>query len=853
VTLELVLRARHCLSLGRLGEAEALAKAAAADAARAADALHVLGVVHLQRGRLDAAEQALRKAIAADDQVAAYHNDLGNVLQDRGKLTEAVASYRRALRLDPEFAEAWNDLGTARYARQEFEAAVKCYQSAVRLRPEHAVAYANLGAVYRKLGLFTQARQALQRELLLRLKQLARAAWTRVRRDRRLDLESPARLARLALAQLDSGNARLAAQVARRALELAPRDTAALQVVGRAELRRGRVAEALAAARAACAAQPGASAPLELLGRAAAAAGLGADAATAYQQALSAAPQSIGALRELAELQLGRGEAAVAESLLRRALELRPLDPRLHAAFGESRHRQKAFEEAEGAYRRALELDPQMLPALVRLSDVLRDSGRLDEALASAREALALDEESPLSHFAVGMAHKAKGKLDAAIESFERALAIEPRHVQAMQQLALTLREEDRMEEAEKHLRAALRIRGDDAQLLADLGVVLADTMRYEEAMRCYGRALEIAPRFVLAMNRQALLADHLGERAHGLALLEEALRLDPTDAHARFNLGLHHLKHGEYGAGWDDYEARRTFQDFIGKHRRFPLPEWDGGPLEGRTLLVLPEQGLGDEIMFGSCIAEVAARAQHVIVECDPKLEALFQRSLERCTVVSRQRTLANDWIRRVEPRPDLQVSAGSLARHFRRKPSDFPQHAYLRADPAAVAAWRARLAGLGPGRKIGLSWRGGVGYTGKKRRSLSLEQLLPLLRLPGIQYVNLQYTDVRDELRHLETRHSLKVQHWQEAIDDYDQTAALVCALDGVVTVCTAIVHLAGALGRRALVMVPFGADWRYGGAGTRMPWYPSVRMVRQPRIAQWNEVLEDVAQRLRADTWE
>ena len=187
------------------------------------------------------------------------------------------------------------------------------------------------------------------------------------------------------------------------------------------------------------------------------------------------------------------------------------------------------------------------------------------------------------------------------------------------------------------------------------------------------------------------------------------------------------------------------------------------------------------------------------------------------------------------------LQIAAGSLACRFRRSAAEFPQHqGFLKADPASVAAWRTRLAALGPGRKIGLSWQGGVGFTGRKRRSLTLEQLLPILRLPGIQFVNLQYTEVREEMRALESRHGVKVHHWQEAIDDYDQTAALVAALDSVLTVCTAIVHLTGALGRPALVMVPFGPDWRYGASGERMIWYPSVRLLRQRRIGDWSEVL-------------
>ena len=178
--------------------------------------------VQRRAGKLEAAEAALRQAIKRDAKVAAYHNELGNLLQDRGRLKDAIAAYRRALRLYPGFAEAWNDLGTARYANGEFEAAVDCYQRALRLRPDHVVAYANLGAVYRKLGLLSEARRALQRELWQRLRQGARSLWRR-----------QPKLAALAEAQLRVGNARHAAQIAQRALETDARNVAALQSAGR--------------------------------------------------------------------------------------------------------------------------------------------------------------------------------------------------------------------------------------------------------------------------------------------------------------------------------------------------------------------------------------------------------------------------------------------------------------------------------------------------------------------------------------------------------------------------------------------------------------------------------------------
>jgi len=651
----------------------------------------------------------------------------------------------------------------------------------VRLRPGHAVAHANLGAVYRKLGLLSEARRALQRELWLRLK----GFFTPRRRHE-------------AREQLESGNAPLAAEIAER--------TRAFAILCAARLQQGRFDEALEAARKA-------NDPLALA-------------------------RTLAALGKIDE---------AAGMVQTRSIPAEPRNAPLHLALGDFQHRKKIYDAAEAEYRRALELDPQLLAAHVRLSDVLRDTGRLDEAQAAAERAMALDEESPLGEFAAAMVQRARGRMDAAIAAFERARNLDPQRPQTLQQLALALRESDRMEEALRELRAAVRLRPDDPGLLCDLGVVLADMMQYDEAMACYRRALERKPDSASVIQRQALLVDHLGDRAQGEALLEKALALAPDDDHVRYNIGLQRLKYHDFAAGWDGYEYRRNFDSFIGRYRQIPLPEWDGAPLEGRTVLVLPEQGLGDEIMFGSCVPEVLARARHVYLECDAKLEAIFRRSFPGGHVISRQRTLANDWVTRLEPRPELQIHAGSLARRFRRSLADFPQQPFLKPDAARVSQWRERLAALGPGRKIGLSWRGGVGYTGKTRRSIPLEQLLPVLRIPGLQFVNLQYTDVREEIKTVAARHGVTVHHWQEAIDDYDQTAALVCAVDQVLTVCTAIVHLTGSMGKPALVMVPYGADWRYGGEGERMAWYPTVRLVRQSRIGDWSDVLAEVGRRL------
>jgi tetratricopeptide (TPR) repeat protein len=412
-----------------------------------------------------------------------------------------------------------------------------------------------------------------------------------------------------------------------------------------------------------------------------------------------------------------------------------------------------------------------------------------------------------------------------------------------LQQIGEILRYEDRIDEAERRFREGLKTRPGDVRLLVDLAMVLGDQMRYPEAFACVEQALARDRASAMALTTKAVLLDATGRQSEAEELFRARLRSVPEDVDTGYSLGLCNLRHGKFAEGWAGFELRRRKETFIGRYRKFPFPEWQGEPLAGRTILVYPEQGLGDEMMFGSCIPELVARAGHVAIECDPKLGEIFARSFPQCTVMPRARTMANDWVNRLQPRPDYQVPIGSLPLHFRPGVEAFPSHrGYLGADEGKVAAWKSRLQALGPGPKIGLSWQGGVGHTGKARRSLTLEQLAPLLRRDA-HFVSLQYTDVQAEVSDLRQRHGITVHHWQEAIDDYDETAALVYALDKVVTVCTAIVHLTGALGRPAIVMVPFASDWRYGAEGTGMFWYPSHRLVRQSAIGEWSPVLDTV----------
>ncbi|HUK05587.1 MAG TPA: hypothetical protein VLV90_10960, partial [Burkholderiales bacterium] len=364
-----------------------------------------------------------------------------------------------------------------------------------------------------------------------------------------------------------------------------------------------------------------------------------------------------------------------------------------------------------------------------------------------------------------------------------------------------------------------------------------------ERALGCFAAALRLRDGDAELYDFRGSLYQELGRLPEAFADFEHALALRPDFPLARFHRAMARLLSGDFEHGWDDYELRRTSDDYA--HALAGLPRWEGGALAGRTLFVAREQGLGDEIMFASILPQLLAQPGRLVLECDPRLVPLFRRSFPAATVFG---TETNGGLPAAIPPAsvDVAIEAGSLPGLFRRRAADFPRHAgYLRADADAVARWRERLAALGPGLKVGLSWTGGVRRTRRALRSLALEQLLPLLRAGGARFVSLQYTpDAREEVEGLRARHGIEVTHWPEAIDDYDQTAALVCALDLVVSVCTSLVHLGGALGRPVWVLAPLSPEWRYGIAGDAMPWYPSVRLFRQTAYDEWAPVVERVA---------
>lgn len=404
-----------------------------------------------------------------------------------------------------------------------------------------------------------------------------------------------------------------------------------------------------------------------------------------------------------------------------------------------------------------------------------------------------------------------EGNLDAAVQCYQSHLALHPNNTNARN----------------------------------DMGVALQRLGRHEEALRCYETVMRLAPENADAWYNAALIHHLQGDGAQAEGLYQGALRANPQHPEAHREYSMLRLVQGDYSESvWSSFRHRRNCEGFKPTESRCPASLWNGEPLQGKTILVYGEQGLGDEILFASCYRDLIAQAGLCIIETEPRLEKLFRRSFPTAAVFGRQREAE---LADLYPETAFKVPCGDLPLHFRQSLEAFPRRdAYLYAGTEAVERWRKVLGELGAGLKIGISWRGGTERTGQAHRSIDLEQWRTVLSIPGIHFVNLQYDECAADLAYA-SKLGLQVHHWPEAIADYDETAALARALDCVITVTTSLAHLAGALGQTVWILTNTAPRWCYLAQGTTTPWYPSARIFRQSHAGNWGEVMKQVADAL------
>lgn len=482
-----------------------------------------------------------------------------------------------------------------------------------------------------------------------------------------------------------------------------------------------------------------------------------------------------------------------------------------------ARHQQGDMAGAVSLYQQILTKWPQNVDASHLLGLALWQSGNTEEGLRRVMAAADAAPKSASIQNNLGGMLMAVRRFRAAERAFRAALAAKPDLVDAQSNLAAVLLDLNRPEEAEKVARQALAMAPMRADAWSNRGVALLELGRFEEAEQCQRKALSLNPDLAVAHANLGTLLRRKGMVEEAVPLFQRALELDRDQPVARFNLSLDHLAKGRLQQGWNDYEERFRARQRQPR-RELEVPFWQGDMLEGKHLLIWPEQGLGDEILFSSLFPDLKGLDGPVTVECDARLTPLFMRSFPHLRVAAAGSTPTADW----------QIAAGSLPRMARPTLARFPGKPWLTADPAVVRSWRKRLAELGPALNVGFCWRSGLRSAERKGLYPSLADFAPLFAVPGIRWVPIQY-DLDDPATQAELTAHLPAGTalFRPDIDlrnDLDAVAGLTGALDLVITAATAVSELSGGLGV-PVWRIGDDDDWTRLGTGTR-PWYPTTR---------------------------
>lgn len=652
-----------------------------------------------------------------------------------------------------------------------------------------------------------------------------------------------------------------------RMLERDPQNAEALLGLGLVALASGQIAEAVRMAQAGVAVAPQMGPAWVTLGQTLKASGRFDEAEQAYLQAIRMDGMDVLARMGMGELRLAqnRPEEAITEFEL--ALRRQPALAAARLGLGNAKAYGGAFAEALEEYEKALAVKPQLAEGEFAAGYALMRLGRHSQAEQRYRRAISQRPDFAAAWLNLGCLEREMGKELYAEAALKRAVELRPDLANAWINLGLIERDRKRPEKAEEYLRKALALRpdaadtqvawaqfrlgeGDVAGAWSWLRWALARHPQHQEAWNCLGILLHREQRFAEAVeafgqaealghtaaisNRGNTLLD-LGRAAEALAAHKAAALRDPENPGAQYNLALTRLRMGEWAEGWGEYESRWRFRQVHKAPRNFRQPRWQGQALRGQGVLLHAEQGLGDTIQFSRYAAMVAARGGRPILLVQ-NATARLMRSL---SVV--RSGLANV-ARPGEPAVgfDFECPLMSLPAVFGTIVDTVPWTGpYLAAEPELLHEKWLSFPALGTGPRIGLCWAGNPRYKADAQRSTVLATLLPLLRMPGYEWISLQKGDPAAQLSALPD--DLFVVDGSSAEKDLAETAALVATLDAVVTTDTCIAHLAGAMGKPVWLLLPFLADWRWMQERETTPWYPTARLLRQSAPGDWAGVVD------------
>jgi tetratricopeptide (TPR) repeat protein len=549
-----------------------------------------------------------------------------------------------------------------------------------------------------------------------------------------------------------------------------------------------------------------------------------AGAESAYRALLKSRPDDPTAQHYLGMILHQRGKSEEGLHLVRRSLAAAGAVPDFHCNLAVILRDMGRLEDAVAALCRAIRLRPRYPEALNNLGDCLRMLKKPAEARSVLEQSIEISP-TPAAVDNLAMVCIDEQKWPEAKQLCEQGLKFDPKNTKAYKNLGRAFRGAGDMTASIESWQTATRIAPRDAEAWFGLGDAQRAAGKLSEALASYEKADAARPNWPeLLTNYMATLIDSAQiERA--IEIGRKNIRLAPKSDEAKYNLSLALLCAGQYPLGWELYESRWKCEGYVGSLPPLPQPMWDGSDPAGQTILLRAEQGCGDAIQFARYIPLLAKRGAKVVLQCQAELTDLLSTVPGLSHVVSREQDPGEF---------DYHLPLVSIAYRFGTTPQSIPAPIpYVEADPSRVAKWSSRFSDL-QGLKCGLVWAGNPIHPNDKNRSLPTKALDDLLGAPGVTFISLQK----------DLAPTAGVQSIARELHDFADTAAALSELDLLITADTSVAHLAGALGLPVWTLIPFAPDWRWMLKSETTPWYPTMRLFRQPQPGDWHSVLRRVA---------
>jgi tetratricopeptide (TPR) repeat protein len=532
----------------------------------------------------------------------------------------------------------------------------------------------------------------------------------------------------------------------------------------------------------------------------------------------------------------GQGKLDEAIERFKQAIALKPDYDDAYYNLGTALQAQGKLEEAADSFQKAIALKPECALVHYSLGNVFKEQRKLDKAIACQKQAIKLKPDYAMAYNNLGSLFQELGQFYEAVESYDRAIELKPDYAMAYNNLGSVLQELWQLDEAVECYDHAIELKPGYAMAYNNLGSVLQELGQLDEAVECYDYAIELKPDYAMAYNNLGSALQELGQLDEAIESYDHAIELMPDEPTAHKNRSTALLLTNKFKEGWAEYEWRLLTKDH--SLRNFQQPQWDGKRLNGRHIFVHAEQGFGDTIQFIRYLPMVQSLGGHVIFECRQNIYQLLKDCAGIDNIV--ERTSHNNITVPFDVHVPLLSLPGIFGTTIDTIPSKVP---YITVDSMLVDKWRRCLMS-DENFKIGIVWSGNPRFR-NRGRSCSLVDFSPLANIPGITFYSLQKGKASEET--FQPPEGMQLINLEDGLKDFADTAAVITNLDLIISTDTAVVHLAGAIGKRVWVLLHRIPDWRWFLKQYDSPWYPDMRLFRQTQLHDWGSVFGQVKEAL------